>query len=62
MQLTVKQARKMAGLTQQAMADGLGINRSTYIKLEKNPDEITVGQAKKICEMTGVVIDNIFFA
>lgn len=62
MQVTVKQARKMAGLTQQEMANGLEMNRTTYIKLEKEPDLITIRQAKKICEITGFSIDDIFFA
>lgn len=62
MQVTVKQARQMAGLTQQEMADGLEVNRSTYIKLEKEPDSITIGQARRICQITGFSIDDIFFA
>lgn len=61
MQYTVKQARLLAGVTQQEMADALGVHRSTYIKMESDPEEITVGQAKKISEVTGIPVDNIFF-
>ena len=39
MNFTIKQARLHAGMTQQLMADYLGIDRSTYIKIEKNPDD-----------------------
>jgi len=62
MQVTVKQARQMAGLTQREMADNLNVDRSTYIRLEKKPDSITIGQARKISEATGFSIDDIFFA
>ncbi len=62
MRYTVKQARRLAGLTQQNMADRLKIHRSTYIKLEENPDLITVGQAKIISRETSVPVDDIFFA
>lgn len=62
MQYTVRQARMFAGHTQQYMADKLEIHRSTYIKLEENPDDITVGQARVISRETGIPIDDIFFA
>lgn len=61
MAYTVKQARVLAGLTQQEMADVLCIHRSTYIKLEENPDKITIGQAKAISNTTGVPVDSILF-
>lgn len=62
MRYTVKQARMFAGLTQQDMANELCVHRTTYIRLEENPDSITVGQAKVISRVTGVPIDDIFFA
>ena len=62
MRYTVRQARMFAGLTQQQMADKLCIHRTTYIKLEENPDTITVGQARVISRETGVSVDDIFFA
>lgn len=60
MQITVKQARRMAEKTQAEMAKLLGIDRSTYIKLEKDPERATVSQAKKISEVTGVSVDRLF--
>lgn len=61
MAYTVKQARKLSGLTQQQMADVLCVHRSTYIKLEESPDKITIGQAKAISNATGVPVDSILF-
>lgn len=61
MAYTVKQARRLAGLTQQEMADELHIHRTTYIKLEENPESFTVGQAKAISRKTQISINDIFF-
>ena len=62
MAFTIKQARLFAGKQQQEMADFLGIHVQTYRKLEKNPSIVSVEQAKKISEITGISYDQIFFA
>lgn len=46
---TIKDARKKLGITQEQMADYLGIGRTTYAKYELEPGLMTVRQAKKIC-------------
>lgn len=61
MAYTVKQARRLAGITQGEMADELHIHRSTYVRLERNPESFTVGQAKAISRKTKIPIDDIFF-
>ena len=58
---TVKQARLLAGKTQEEMADAIGVHRSTYIKLEANPDTMTIRQAKRFSQATGIPMDHIFF-
>lgn len=58
---TVEQARKYAGFSQAEMAKKMNICRDTYRNLEKNPQDISVAQASKISEITGVPFDNIFF-
>lgn len=60
MQFTVKQARHMVEMTQAEMAKRLGINRSTYIKIERSPEKATVGQAQKISQITGIPMEQIF--
>lgn len=59
---TVKQARLLSGKTQCEMAGLLEIHRDTYRKIEENPDCASVKQAKEICEITGIGVDQIFFS
>lgn len=59
MQFTIKQARKYAGLTQADVAKTLGIDRSTYVKIEKNVSRATVGQISMIARRTGIPANDI---
>lgn len=59
--LTISEIRKSAGLTQQDMADKLGISRQTYAKLENHPETATIMQAREICEILGEKYQHIFF-
>lgn len=56
MQFTIKQARKYAGLTQEQMGKSIGIHRQTYMKIEKDPAVATIGQIKRISDITGIPI------
>lgn len=62
MGLSLKQMRLIKGKTQDEMAQLLNIHVQTYRKLEENPDEATIKQAKKISEFLGVSYDDIFLA
>lgn len=62
MSLTVKQWRLLKGLTQEHMADKCGVHRNTYASWEENPENITIGNAKKIANALEESIDVIFFA
>lgn len=62
MQFTIKQARMHAGFTQSKMADILGIDRSTYIKIEKNADRATVKQIRTVAQVTGIPATDIFLS
>lgn len=59
--MNIKEARKQARYSQEAVAAYLGISRPTYIKMEKNPDTITMGDARKLAEFFGVSVDEINF-
>lgn len=59
---TVKQARQYAGFTQREMAEKLGVSRDTYRKIEASPEDATIATAKRISEVVGIPIDQIFFA
>lgn len=62
MQFTLKQARTHAGLTQAEIAKKLGIDRSTYIKIEKDVSRATVGQINLIAHITGIPMADIFLS
>ena len=60
--MNLAEARKQARYSQQAVADQLGISRQTYIRMEKNPDDITISDARALAELYGVSVEDIFFA
>jgi transcriptional regulator with XRE-family HTH domain len=59
---TLKQARLLKGLKMKEMAEKLNVHVQTYSKMEKFPDTITIGEAKKISEILGMSYDHIFFS
>lgn len=61
MKLTLKQARLLKGFTQRDIANELGVHVQTYSKMEKEPDTVTIGEAKRISEILGLDYDYIFF-
>ena len=60
MQFTLRQARTHAGLTQEDVANSLGIDRGTYLRMEKDPQRATVRQINVISELTGIPVEAIF--
>lgn len=58
---TLRKAREKAGLSQQTMADQLGISRQTYASIEANPSKATVLQARRICQLLSKNYERIFF-
>lgn len=59
--LTIKQHRMLRDLTQNEMAERLGIHYSTYRNWETEPSKISIKYAKDIAIIFGVSIDDIFF-
>ena len=59
---TLAEARENAGITQQEMADKLGITRQTYAKIEAAPEKATVLQARRICQLLSRSYERIFFS
>lgn len=59
--MKVIEARKQARYSQEQAAELLGMSRPTYAKLEKNPETIEMGMARKIAELFDVPIDDINF-
>ena len=59
--ITMIAARKMAGLTQQEMAQACGVSVGTVTRWEKGIKDPTISQAKKIGEVCGIHYDDIIF-
>lgn len=55
------EARKNERYTQQQVADYLGVSRATYAKMEKNPGDITLDDARRLAELFKVSLQDIFF-
>ncbi len=61
MELTLKQARRLADKTQQEVANYIGVCVDTYRALELHPDNATIKQAKLISNFLHVSYNQIFF-
>ena len=57
----MKMARIGKGLTQQEVADILGVHVTTYAKMEKNPEEVSIKDAKRFADIVGIPATDIFF-
>jgi transcriptional regulator with XRE-family HTH domain len=55
----IRKVREMRGLSQEALAHELGINQSTYGKLEKEAENMSIGRLVKIAEILGEDLANI---
>ena len=60
--MELKEARKNAKMTQEAVAGELGVSRPTYQKMESNPGCVTIEDAKKLSALFGVSVGDIFFS
>ncbi len=50
----IQKARKASGLTQEKMAESLGLSQTKYSKIERNESDATIPEIKKIAEKLGV--------
>lgn len=58
----LKKIREESGLTQQDMANKLGVPRVTYSYWEQHPERLTVENAKRVCSVLGLEYGRIFFS
>lgn len=58
---TLRQARMLADKSQIQSANAIGVCLQTYRKLEKNPEQVTISQAKALSSFFGLPYDAIFF-
>lgn len=62
MQVTMKQARVGANLTQKNVADELGVHVQTYMRMESHPEDVTIKQGLLFAKIVGLNFEDIFFA
>lgn len=56
----LKGARVEKGLTQEAMAERIGISTYSYLMKENGKRDFTLTEMKKICEILGTELSEIF--
>lgn len=62
MKISLKAARVNANLTQKEVAGVLGVHEQTYLKMEQNPEDISIKDAKILCKLFAVDVSDIFFS
>ena len=60
LQIKLAAARVNAGLTQEAVAKKLGVNKQTMVNWEKGITEPKISQIRELSELYNIPIDNIF--
>ena len=59
---SLKNMRKAKGFSQQNIANHLGITRQAYGLIEAGMRRISLDKAKKIAEIFGCTIDELFYS
>lgn len=61
MMFTIEQARKYSGLTQEEIAERMGVTPKTYIQYEKYRRVFDMKQAFHFSALTGIGVDQLIF-
>lgn len=59
--LLLKSARAAKGLTQQELADAVGVTRQTIVAIEKGDYNPTVNLCIQICQALGKTLNDLFW-
>ena len=57
---SLREARLEKGIKVKDIAEKIGVTERMYYYYEKEPDKMTIGKAKAICEYIGCSIDDVF--
>ena len=60
--MNIREARESSKMTQEEVAGHLGISRVTYGKMERDPELMTLSDAKALSELFGISLEDIFFS
>ena len=60
--ITLKELRRLTGLSQQEFAERVGIPFTTYRRYERNPANMDAGKLFHICDVVGISIESIRLA
>lgn len=60
LQISLAAARVNAGLTQEDVAKAMKVGKQTVVNWEKGNSEPKMSQSRKLSELYGIPIDNIF--
>ena len=55
----IREQREALGTSQQAMADKIGVSRSTYVAIEKGTKELSLTEAESLARLFGITIDEL---
>lgn len=61
MSLTMIQARMNIKATQEEIAERMGLSVQAYARIEAQPEDITIKEAKLFCEIVGLSVSDIYF-
>ena len=59
--LKMKAARAALGLTQQDLAEAVGVTRQTIVAIERGDDNPTIKLCVEICKALGKTLDQLFW-
>lgn len=60
--MELSEARKKERYSQQQVAALLGVSRPTYARMEQNPGDVSIEDAKRLAEIFKVDVRDIFFS
>jgi DNA-binding XRE family transcriptional regulator len=58
---TLKKNRTERGLSQQELADRVGVHVNTVVNWEEHPENMSIKRAFEVVDALGVTIDDIIF-
>jgi putative transcriptional regulator len=60
--MTLKEYRESKGVKLKAVADYLGVSRQTYSRYEEEQEQMSLAQAKTVCDFLGCNIQDVFLS